>query len=310
MWSLTVLAESHDATLYSTGRNAAWVVEVMVVYLLLVVPVGPVDVVARARWRWRRPWFSSACSTSPPRSSCSITPSPRRGRRCGIDCPPNAFALGAHHAGVRRRTSSARCARCCRRWSSSASPSSWPSARIAPGRCCAGCSSRCSRWPSSVASHSRPTTRLAARVPTSASLDALGWIYVLSLGLIALSFAVGMLWRGLYATTALQRLTLGLRPQTTPQALRAALAEALEDPSLQIAYRLPDGARRLGERDGDPRRAAPRAAGSVPHRGQRERAADRRHRHRRLARAGPGAAAGGGVVRADGPRERPARTPG
>ena len=63
---------------------------------------------------------------------------------------------------------------------------------------------------------------------------------MLSLGLIALSFAVGMLWRGLYATTALQRLTLGLRPQTTPEALRAALADALEDPSLQIAYRLPD----------------------------------------------------------------------
>ena len=76
--------------------------------------------------------------------------------------------------------------------------------------------------------------------PASATLDALGWIYVLSLGLLALSFAVGMLWRGLYATTALQRLTLGLRPQTTPQALRAALAEALEDPSLQIAYRRPD----------------------------------------------------------------------
>ena len=63
---------------------------------------------------------------------------------------------------------------------------------------------------------------------------------MLSLGLIALSFSFGMLWRGLYATTALQRLTLGLSPQTTPEALRAALADALEDPSLQIAYRLPD----------------------------------------------------------------------
>jgi signal transduction histidine kinase len=76
--------------------------------------------------------------------------------------------------------------------------------------------------------------------PASASLDALGSVYVLSLGLIALSFAVGTLWRGLFAATALQRLTLRLRPQTTPEALRAALAGALEDPSLQIAYRLPD----------------------------------------------------------------------
>ena len=64
---------------------------------------------------------------------------------------------------------------------------------------------------------------------------------MLSLGLIAVSFGVGMLWRGLYATTALQRLTLGLKPQTTPEALRTALADALEDTSLQIAYRLPHG---------------------------------------------------------------------
>ena len=31
--------------------------------------------------------------------------------------------------------------------------------------------------------------------PASATLDVLGWIYVLTLGLLALSFAVGMLWR-------------------------------------------------------------------------------------------------------------------
>ena len=74
-----------------------------------------------------------------------------------------------------------------------------------------------------------------------------------------------MLWRGLYATTALQRLTLGLRPQTTPEALRAALADALEDPSLQIAYRLPDARGELGERDGEPassRRGSSRAGPS------------------------------------------------
>ena len=40
LWSLTVLAESHDATPYSVGRIAAWVVEVVVVYLLLSFPSG------------------------------------------------------------------------------------------------------------------------------------------------------------------------------------------------------------------------------------------------------------------------------
>src|SRR3954453_14510950 len=40
LWSLTVLAQSHDPTLYSVGRIAAWVVDVVVIYLLLSFPSG------------------------------------------------------------------------------------------------------------------------------------------------------------------------------------------------------------------------------------------------------------------------------
>src|SRR3954451_13669405 len=40
LWSLTVLAQSHDPTLYSVGRIAVWVVEIVVVYLLLSFPSG------------------------------------------------------------------------------------------------------------------------------------------------------------------------------------------------------------------------------------------------------------------------------
>ena len=40
LWSLTVLAQSQDPTLYSVGRIAVWVVELGLVYLLLSFPSG------------------------------------------------------------------------------------------------------------------------------------------------------------------------------------------------------------------------------------------------------------------------------
>ena len=145
--------------------------------------------------------------------------------------------------------------------------------------------------------------------PTSATLDALGWIYVLSLGFIALSFAVGMLWRGLYAATALQRLTLDLGPQTSPQALRAALADTLEDPSLRVAYRLedePDGwVDETAARVGPPREQIGRTLTEVRLNGQRVAAIDSD------ASLGqdPALLQAAASYALDGPRERPAAAP-
>ena len=121
VWSLTVLAESHDATLYSVGRIAAWVVEVMVVYLLLAFPSGRLTS-SLDRMAMRRPWCLVGLLYLPTALVVQHYPEPAPWSTCGIDCPPNAFALGRHDAGVRRRAWSARCARCCRCWSSSA----WP----------------------------------------------------------------------------------------------------------------------------------------------------------------------------------------
>ncbi len=61
-------------------------------------------------------------------------------------------------------------------------------------------------------------------------------IYELSLPAVALAFALGLLLRRLRVGSVLQRLTLELRAPATPAALRARLADALEDPTLRIAY--------------------------------------------------------------------------
>ena len=238
LWSLTVLAQSHDPTLYSVGRTAAWVVEIVVVYLLLSFPSGRL-------------------TSSPARVAMAATvglvgllylptvlvvqhyPEPAPWSTCGIDCPPNAFAIAdttpAFVADIVRPL----------REVLSALVFFGVAVILAQRTYRAGPLLRRMLVPVLAMAIFRGIALAAydaarGSAPTAASVHALGWVYVISLGLIALSFSFGMLWRGLYATTALQRLTLGLKPQTTPAALRAALADALEDPSLQIAYRLPD----------------------------------------------------------------------
>jgi signal transduction histidine kinase len=238
LWSLTVLAQSHDPILYSVGRTVAWVVELVVVYLLLSFPSGRLTS-SPARVAMASAVALVAALYLPTALVVQHYPEPAPWSTCGIDCPPNAFAIGdttpAFVADVVRPL----------REVLSALVFLGVAVILAQRTYRAGPLLRRMLVPVLAMAIFRGFALAAydaarGSAPSAASLDWLGWAYVLTLGLIALSFAVGMLWRGLYATTALQRLTLGLRPQTTPEALRTALADALEDPSLQIAYRLPD----------------------------------------------------------------------
>jgi signal transduction histidine kinase len=85
-------------------------------------------------------------------------------------------------------------------------------------------------------------TSVRAVDPGAGVLEALGWLYIMSLPLVALSFGLGLVLRKTYAGVALQRLALELRATAGTAELRAAMATALEDPSLRILHR----------RDGDP----------------------------------------------------------
>jgi signal transduction histidine kinase len=239
LWSLTVLAQSHDPTLYSAGRIAAWVVDVVVVYLLLSFPSGRVTS-SPARAAMAATVVVAGLLYLPTALVVQHYPEPAPWSTCGIDCPPNAFAIGD--------TTPAFVADLVRPLREVLTVLIFLGVAfvLAQRTYRAGPLLRRMLVPVLAMAIFRGFALAAydaarGSAPTPATLDALGWVYVLSLGLIALSFSFGMLWRGLYATTALQRLTLGLSPQTTPEALRAALADALEDPSLQIAYRLPDG---------------------------------------------------------------------
>jgi signal transduction histidine kinase len=238
LFSLTVLAQSHNPTLYSVGRIVVWVVELMVVYLLLSFPSGrlassPARVVMAAAV------VLVGLLYLPTALVVQHYPEPSPWSTCSIDCPPNAFAIG--------HTTPAFVADVVRPVREVLSVLVFLSVAVILARRTyrAGPLLRRMLVPVLAMAIVRGFALAAydaarGSAPTAASVHALGWVYVLSLALIALSFSIGMLWRGLYATTALQRLTLGLVPETTPEALRTALADALEDPSLQIAYLLPD----------------------------------------------------------------------
>ena len=66
------------------------------------------------------------------------------------------------------------------------------------------------------------------------------WINVLSLPAVAVACVAGRLYRRLFAANALERIARELRTSASAIQVRRALADALEDPSLEILYSFPD----------------------------------------------------------------------
>jgi signal transduction histidine kinase len=73
--------------------------------------------------------------------------------------------------------------------------------------------------------------------PTATLLDAIGWVYQLTLPAMALAILLGLLRSRLYAGEALQRLAVRLR-HPKPDEVTEALRATMEDPSLQLAFRI------------------------------------------------------------------------
>jgi signal transduction histidine kinase len=79
---------------------------------------------------------------------------------------------------------------------------------------------------------------VAARgfAPDSGALPAVAWLLALEVPLLAGAFLLGVVrWR-LFVASGLQRLATHLGGHPRPDGLRAALADAFDDPSLEIAY--------------------------------------------------------------------------
>ena len=86
--------------------------------------------------------------------------------------------------------------------------------------------------------------------PESQVVDVSMWLLALAVPLTALAFLVGLLRWWVFIARSTQRLAAKLRAHATPEDLRLALAEAFDDPSLEIVYWLGDGEGHWGDADG------------------------------------------------------------
>jgi signal transduction histidine kinase len=232
--SITTLAVSDDGVLYSLGRTTVWLVEPMLVYLLLAFPSG------RLTAGVDRAVFGAILLVAgllylPTILVVAHFPEPAPWTTCDVSCPANAFALtSSEPAIVEDVVRPLREALTVLTFLAVAAILARRLVRSVP-------LGRRAFAPVLATAAFRPVVLGAydlARADGQVSpvLRTLAVVYLLTLPLIALGFAAGLVAARLYVATALERLTTRARAGTGTLELRAEMADALEDPAVRTAY--------------------------------------------------------------------------
>jgi signal transduction histidine kinase len=228
----TALTESTDPTLYSLGRSAVWLVEPSLVFLLLAFPSGRLTGVGARRtlvgavlvvgllWVPTVPLVQSYPVPSP----WAVT--------CGLHCPANALAVTSSEPGI---VDVLRPVREALSWLVMVATA----VLLVRRRRTAGPLLRIALLPVVAIAFYRAAALggyfgVRAVDGGAQALGVVGWLYLLSLPLLALAFAAGLVLRDARASTAIQRLALRVGPEATPLELRRGLSRALDDPALRV----------------------------------------------------------------------------
>jgi len=233
-WFLTTLAESDDELLYSIGRVASWLVELELVYLALSFPTG------RLHGRMDRflVWAIAALVATlylPTALIADSYPLPAPYTSCTESCPANAFFVLSSEPGfvdsvvrpLRDLLTIVLFVAATVRIGSRVRTAT-PLMRRILGAVLAVALGRLL-----VLSLALGVRRVS---PDSPLMDPLNWTVILALPAMCLAFFAGLLRGRLFAARALETLGARLRAGVDPRGLRAALAEALDDPGLRLAY--------------------------------------------------------------------------
>jgi signal transduction histidine kinase len=236
---LATLSESPSPELYSVARVSAWLLEPLLFYVVLAFPSG------RLRTRVDRALVGSGVLLVvvlylPTALLVERYPEPFPWSRCHGGCPGNAFVvassepafvedvvrplrevLGVLLIGVVTARVGLRLRRASHLMRRALSPVLGAAVlRLATFAGGLG---------------------LRGAAPDSDPLAYVAWLLALGVPLLAGAFLLGLVrWR-LFVASGIQRLALGLGGHPRPEGLRAALAEAYDDSSLEILYRLGDG---------------------------------------------------------------------
>jgi signal transduction histidine kinase len=232
-WSITALAGSSSAVPYSTGRVAAWVVELGFVYVILAFPSG------RLTGRVDRALVAViativAVGYLPTALLVDRYPTPSPWTTCkAATCPANAFQVVGHEPGWVGAVQAAREVATIVAFLAVAALLGWR-VRAATRL------TRLTTTPVLAVATVRMLVYAAAlttrRTSPDSVVDVLDWMLALMVPVVALGFLVGLVrWR-LFAGAALERLARELHAHPDAEQVRAALAAALGDPSLSLAY--------------------------------------------------------------------------
>jgi signal transduction histidine kinase len=233
-WSIAALAGSSNAVLYSTGRTAAWVVEVGFLYTVLAFPSG------RLTGRVDRALVATTAllvvvGYLPTTLLADSYPTPTPWSECRTACPDNAFQIvHTEPRFVAHGLPAAREVVTILLFLGVATVLAWR-VRTATRL------TRLTLAPVLIVATARLVVYAGAiavrRVsPGSPAVDVLAWTLALLIPAMAIAFLVGLVrWR-MFAGGALKRLARGLHDHPEAQRVRIVLAEALGDPSLRLAY--------------------------------------------------------------------------
>jgi signal transduction histidine kinase len=237
-WSLTTLSGSPNELLYSIGRVSGWLADAALVYVVLAFPSG----------RLARPDRILVAATGlvvgllylPTALLVDSYPAPSVYMSCAADCPGNAFMLaGAEPAFVETVVR--------------------PLRELLTAAIFAAATLRL-LWRIEHATHLMRRLLVPVAFVACLRLLAFGvgfaaraidehstftqattWLIALSVPALGCAFFVGLVrWR-LFGAAAMERLAAGLRAHPRPEDLRGALADAFEDPSLEVLYRAGEG---------------------------------------------------------------------
>jgi len=233
-WSVTALAGSNDAVLYSTGRVAAWAVEVAFLYTVLAFPSG------RLTGRVDRALVAVAAlliivSYLPTALLANRYPTPSPWTECRAACPDNAFQIvDAEPRFVVHGLPAARELMTMLLFLGVATV-------LARRVRTATHLTRITLTPVLIVATVRLVVYAAAiavrrATPDAPAVDVLAWTLALLIPVMAIGFLVGLVrWR-MFAAGALERLAKGLHDHPDARRVRSVLAQALGDPSLRLAY--------------------------------------------------------------------------